>query len=521
MEALLAGPLGAVIVGAIVLVISLIILIITVQNLIVIVPPNAAAVITGRRRAISDGSTVGYRSVIGGRTLRVPIVETVDYLPLETVKLEVTVRNAFSRGGIPLNVDAVANVKIASEPESVFNNAVERLLGKTEVEIMALAQETLMGNLRGVLATLTPEEVNEDRLTFAQRLTEEAMDDLSQLGFQLDVLKIQNVSDEVGYLEAIGRAQTAEILKQAKVAEAERDAETRQRQADARRQAEIAEAQAEAEIEEIKAAAKMRAEVAEAERESETREKQAAARRQAEIAEADATAAVKEQQAEAHRRAEVAEAHADVQIAEARNQLRVRQAELDREGETVEKVARVEAQRAEVEAQRVLEERRVEMTRERLRAEVVEPAEAQEQAALAEARAQAAPILERGRANAEVLQLLYEQLRAGGDQAFAALVMEKMPDLFAQAVDAVKGIQIDRLTVADSSGEAMGQAAAARVNAAMAVLENVSTSFGIDLEQVLRRATGENGSTPGEPGERALLSGSRSVPEAGSTSEAE
>lgn len=497
MEALLNGPLGAAIVGAIALVMVLIVLIATVQHLIVIVPPNLAAVITGRKRSVADGSTVGYRSVIGGRTLRVPIIESVDYLPLETVKLEVNVRNAFSRGGIPLNVDAVANVKIASEPESVFNNAVERLLGKSETELMALAQETLMGNLRGVLAQLTPEEVNEDRLTFAQRLTEEAADDLSQLGFQLDVLKIQNVADDVGYLDAIGRAQTAEIHKQAEVAEAERAAETRQRQAEARRQAEITEAQATADIEEIKASAKMRAQVAEAEREAETRQRQAEARRQAEIAEADATASVREQEADAKKRAEVAQAGANVEIAEAENRLRVRQAELDQLGDTAEKVARVQARQAEVEAQKILEERRVEMTRQRLRAEVVEPAEAQEQAAHAEARAQAAPILERGKANAEVLHLLYEQLKTGGDQAFAALVMEKMPELFETAVNAVEGINIERLTVSDSGGDGMGQAASAKVNAAMAVLENVSSSFGIDLAEVLRKASGQNGAMDG------------------------
>lgn len=494
MEQLMDGPLGAAVIVAAALVIVVLLLVTTVKNLIVIVPPNLAAVITGRRRAITDGSTVGYRSVIGGRTLRVPIIEKVDFLPLETVKMEVNVRNAFSKGGIPLNVDAVANVKIASEPETVFNNAVERLLGKSEAELMQLAQETLMGNLRGVLATLTPEEVNEDRLTFAQRLTEEAADDLSQLGFRLDVLKIQNVSDEVGYLEAIGRAQTAEILKQAQVAEAEREAETRQRQAEARRKAEIAEADAEAAIMEQKAEAQKRAQVASAEREAETRQKQAEARRAAEIVEADAEAAVREQQAEARRRADVASAKANVSIAEAQNALRVRQAELDREAETAEKVAGVEARRAEVEAQKVLEQRRVEMTRERLRAEVVEPAEAAEKAAQAQARAEAAPILERGKANVEVLELLYQQLQSGGPQAFAAMVMEKMPQLFSTAVEAVKGIEIDRLTVTDSSGDAMGQAAASRVNAAMAVLENVSSSFGVDLQQVLKRAAGQDDS---------------------------
>ena len=493
MQELLTGPLGAAAVVAIALVVVVVILVATISNLIVIVPPNLAAVITGRRRAITDGSTVGYRSVIGGRTLRVPIVEKVDFLPLETVKMEVNVRNAFSKGGIPLNVDAVANVKIASEPETVFNNAVERLLGKSEAELMTLAQETLMGNLRGVLAKLTPEEVNEDRLTFAQRLTEEAADDLSQLGFQLDVLKIQNVSDEVGYLDAIGRAQTAEILKQAEVAEAEREAETRLRQADARRKAEIAEAEAEASIQEQKAEAQKRSQVAAAEREAETRQKQAEARRAAEIVEADAEAAVREQQADARKRAEVAAAKANVTIAEAENELRVRQADLDREAETAEKVASVEARRAEVEAQKVLEQRRVEMTRERLRAEVVEPAEAAEQAAQAEARAAAAPILERGKANVEVLELLYQQLKTGGSEAFAVMVMEKMPELFSTAVDAVKGIEIDRLTVTDSNGDAMGQAASSKVNAAMAVLENVSSSFGVDLTSVLQRAARQDG----------------------------
>ena len=179
--------------------------IITIKNLIVIVPPNRAAVITGRNRMLTDGQAVGYRSISGGRTLRIPIIETVQHMNLETIPIEVSVNNAFSKGNIPLSVEAIANVKIASEPEWVFNNSVERLLGKTEEEVRELAQDTLTGNLRGVLATLTPEAVNEDRLGFAKALAEDAGEDLASLGFHLDVLKIQNVSDERGYLDAIGR----------------------------------------------------------------------------------------------------------------------------------------------------------------------------------------------------------------------------------------------------------------------------------------------------------------------------
>ncbi|NIP77822.1 MAG: hypothetical protein GWM90_00910, partial [Gemmatimonadetes bacterium] len=200
----------------------------TVRALIVIVPPNRAAVITGRTRLLTDGEQVGYRSVIGNRTLRVPIIETVQHMNLETFPIEISVTNAFSKGNIPLNVEAIANVKIASEPEAVFNNAVERLLGKTEDEIRALAKDTLMGNLRGVLATLTPEEVNEDRLGFAKALAEDAGEDLAALGFHLDVLKIQNVSDERGYLEAIGRKKAAEAVRDAEIAEADAQADTRE-----------------------------------------------------------------------------------------------------------------------------------------------------------------------------------------------------------------------------------------------------------------------------------------------------
>jgi flotillin len=256
--------------AGIVVLVAILVAIWTVKTLIIIVPPNEAAVITGRKRTMGE-RTIGYRTVIGGRTIRIPIIERVHYLSLETIPLEVQVTNAFSKGNIPLSVQAVANVKIASEPETDFNNAVERVLGKTAKEIEALAKETLMGNLRGVLATLTPEEVNEDRLAFAQNLVAEAEEDLKKLGFQLDVLKIQNVSDDVGYLDAIGRKKTAVVKKEAEVAEAENEAETRRRQAEYRQEAETAEAQANITIAE--AQNRLRVRQAELDREAETAEK--------------------------------------------------------------------------------------------------------------------------------------------------------------------------------------------------------------------------------------------------------
>ncbi len=218
-----------------------------VKSLIIICPPNRVAVISGKTRQLPDGRTVGYRTVRGGRTLRIPLLEQVSWMDLNNIPLEVGVLNAYSKGAIPLNVQGIANVKVSSN-ESLLSNSVERFLNVPHQSIAQIAKETLEANLRGVLATLTPEEVNEDRLKFSQFLIEEADDDIKTLGLELDVLKIQNVTDEVGYLDSVGRLRTAEVLKSARVAEAQRQAEAEQAEAESRQKAEIAQAQAEREI---------------------------------------------------------------------------------------------------------------------------------------------------------------------------------------------------------------------------------------------------------------------------------
>lgn len=194
--------------------------------------PNEVLIFSGRARALPDGSTVGYRIIRGGRGFRIPLLEEVDRLQLNTIPIDLTVTNAYSKGGIPLTVRAIANVKVASN-DAELANAVERLLGKGLGEIQTIAKETLEGNLRGVLASLTPEEVNEDRLKFAKELLGEADNDLSALGLQLDTLKIQSVEDDRGYLDAIGRQQTAHILSAAEIAEAEKNEQARLAQAKA------------------------------------------------------------------------------------------------------------------------------------------------------------------------------------------------------------------------------------------------------------------------------------------------
>ncbi|RLB49128.1 MAG: flotillin family protein [Deltaproteobacteria bacterium] len=200
-----------------------------IKSLIHICQPNEVLVFSGSTHRV-DGKTVGYRMVQGGRGLRIPLLEKVDRLDLTNMIIDVRVSGAYSKGGIPLNVNAVANVKISSS-EPTIGNAIERFLGKPQHLVEQVAKETLEGNLRGVLATLTPEEVNQDRVKFAQSLLHEADHDLKKLGLTLDTLKIQHVSDDKGYLDSIGRKQTAELQTRSRIAEAENQALSLERDA--------------------------------------------------------------------------------------------------------------------------------------------------------------------------------------------------------------------------------------------------------------------------------------------------
>lgn len=429
---------SGVIIGLVILV-GLVVAVSAIKSLVIVVPPNRAAVISGLRKRTAEGGRRGYRSIIGGMTFRIPVIEKVDYVSLETITLELKVSNAYSKGVIPLTVDAVADVKIASEPEHVFHNAVERLLGKTESEVAQLARDTLTGSLRGVVSQLTPEEVNEDRIRFAEEVNADASNDLEALGFKLDVLKIQNVNDDKGYLDAIGRERTAIAIKNAETAEAENQAESREAQELSRQ------------------------------------------------------------------RQEVAEANANIEIAEADARYRVRQAELNEESETAEKTAKVKAEQAEVEAQRELERSRVEREEESYRADVVVPARAEREAAEEQAKAEAAPIRERGKAQAEALELVIAQVRKGDATGVRVFTLEKLVEMLPTAIEAVDGIDIDRLVVVDSdrNGEGVRRAATSRMDAAFGSIEHLLAALGSDPEKLLRRLIedpDDDAPSPVEPG---------------------
>jgi flotillin len=205
--------------------------------------PNEILILSGRKHRTSDGQEVGYRVIFGGRAIVIPILETVKRMDLTTMPVPVEIKNAYAKGGTPINIQAIANVKISSDV-NVVGNAIERFLDRDRKEILRVARETLEGNLRGVVATLTPEQVNEDRLQFAERILHDVSKDLSKLGLHLDTLKIQSVSDDMDYLKSIGRSRIAQIIRDAEIAEATATGEAERTEAKYQQQAEVAKTQA-------------------------------------------------------------------------------------------------------------------------------------------------------------------------------------------------------------------------------------------------------------------------------------
>lgn len=386
-----------------------------IKNLYHICQPNEVLIFAGTRQRTGD-RTVGYRLVKGGSSIRTPLLEKVMRMNLTNMIIELKVSNAYSKGGIPLHVEGVANIKIAGE-EPTIHNAIEKLLGKPRKEIEKIAKEILEGNLRGVLASLTPEQVNEDKIAFAKSLLEEAEEDLQTLGLVLDTLQIQNISDDVRYLDSIGRKQQADLQRDARIAEAEAKAES---------------AVQTAENEKITALRRLERDIGIASAVAEQKTQDALTKRAALIAEAEAEIA-----------AELARIQADVPV----------------------------------------QEERIKQVIEQLKADVIAPAEAECERAIAQAKGNAASLIEAGKAQVEGTQRLAESWIAAGDNAQSIFLLQKLEGLLKTLSATVPPVAVDTVTVIDGrSGNLATQAAA--------FLSELKQAAGVDLARALNSPNG-------------------------------
>jgi len=438
------------------------------------VSPNQAAVISGRRRRLTDGSTVGYRQVRGGATLVVPFLEKVEYLDLNVITVPLATSRAYTSQGVPVSVKAVANVKIKGDDESL-RAAAERFLGMPQDQFHGLIFQTLEGHLRAILGTLTVEEINNDRQSFAQKLTSEAAGDLEKMGIGLDALTIQEISDEEGYLDALGKRRTAEVKRDAEIgqAEANRDSKikaslalqegekvrlnTEALIAQSNRETEIQKAQVQAEIEKERAKSMQAGPLADAIAKQEVvaeevRIEKIRTQEQIAVQEQEVLRMEKEleativKQAEAQRRAAVllaqGQQEAAILAAEGRKQAQIAQAEA--EAQTLQKEGQGRATAIEAEGRAEAE---------KIRALGLAEAEKLQANGLAQAKATEA----QGLAEAAAIKEKAAAWREFNESARLQTILEKLPSIIEASAPVFRAVaeplgKIDKIVMIDNGG---------------------------------------------------------------------
>jgi len=430
---LAASSLGATLILGFLLLFVVIVVLTIIARLIVVGNPSEMLIISGRRQR--DG--VGYRVVIGGRTLVIPLIEHVARLSLRNMQVQLEVK-AQAGGGtmVPVIVTGVANVKISSDPVE-RTNAIERFLGQPPEQLQRVAKETLEGGLRAVIGKMTPEEIVGDREKFVATVMREVAEDFRRLGLLIDSVVIQNVHDEEEYLVSIARKARAEVLASARKAEAERAAEAVTKEAEANAAARKAKADRDAEAKLIEAAARQKAE-------------------QARLA-------------------------ADKAVAEAENMLRIRKAELAREAA----LAEAEQQKAEAQAEQA-----------RLAATEVAKAIAARDVARARAEGDAAKLYEEGKARAAAIEMIGAAIQKNPD-ALKVMLVEMLPNVVQELAKAVQNVELGSVTVIDSgNGQALAGAALGRAKLLSESLATLESVLGIDLRQLSQTIAKNVGGTP-------------------------
>ena len=454
------------------------------------VPPSTVAIFYGRKHRILDDkgnkTIVGFRVVRGGAALRVPMLEQVAYLSLNIISIPLRIQRAYTKEGVAVTVEAVANVKIAGDDVSL-RGASERFLGMTSEQIKGVIFQTLEGHLRAILGTLTVEEINADRQAFAQKMTDEAAVDLKKMGVNIDILTIQQISDEMGYLDALGKKRTAEVKRDAIIgeAQAQRDATIKSAMADQEGKTKRYEA-------DVAIAQSLRdKDSRQAEFDAAVKSKQAEAEQSGPLATAIARQKVTEQetridqvrkqqevlvqQQEAARREQELQATV-VKPAEAERQAAILRAE----GEKQATVIRAEATQKELEFEGAGEASKIER---------IGRAEAAKVLAVGEAEAEV--IKKKLLAEAEGLQKKAEAWKNFNEAAVINMLVEKMPEL-AQAF-ATQLAGIDKINIIEmGNGSASGGVAKvmSTVGGGMtAMLSMLKDQFGIDIAQLMQAKT--------------------------------
>ncbi|MCA9040848.1 MAG: hypothetical protein KDA65_10910 [Planctomycetaceae bacterium] len=430
-------------------------------------PSNRILVIYGRS---SSGSVA--KCIHGGGRMVWPIVEDYEYLSLEPIQIEVPLRDALSIENIRVNVPSVFTVAISIEPE-IMHNAAIRLLGLDTPQIKKQAEDIIFGQLRQVIASMNIEDINRDRDKFLQAIQSSVEPELRKIGLVLINVNITDITDESGYIEAIGRKAASEAVQKARgdVAEQEKLGEVRVAEAERDKQVSVADAN---KIQEIGIRAAFREKsvrIAELDKEQQIGEQRAAFEREAQVADAEREKRISVAEFEAA--AIKGETESQAKVADAQAQLMVKKSAAYELGETRKKEAeaavleaqnRAMAKAALAEAEKVEAERRAELEApaKAEKARIIVAAQAEAEKRRLEAEGEASAIFARLEAEAkgqyEILARKGEGLReiisacGGADEAFKLLMLEHFDNLVEASAKAISNIKFDKVVVWENGG---------------------------------------------------------------------
>jgi flotillin len=437
-------------------------------------PSNQILVIFGK---VSGGQSA--KCIHGGGSFVIPLLQDFTYLSLEPITIEIDLRSALSKKNIRVNVPSTFTVGISTKP-NIMTNAAERLLGLSISEVSGQAQDIILGQMRLVIATLAIEEINQDREKFLDLVNTNVNVELNKIGLDVINVNIRDITDESGYIEAIGKRAAAEAINRARVEVAEQEKEGAIGEATAIREKEVQVADQAS----LSASGQKQAErdqrIAVSKYEAEGITGEAAAKREQEVAQAKERAKTEQGRAEAQKEQRIFIAAQEAESVKGENtskaniadydaNLNEKQAEAKRRGE----VALAMAQRDVLEAQKLEEVARLEKTElaqeeiNKRKIEIEAEAEAEKQRRIA--RGEADAILARFKAEAEGVRKVldakaegYKNLinSVGDDKGLAPtlLLVEQLPGLVEQQVKAIQNLKIDKVTVWDGGAGKEGGA---------------------------------------------------------------
>ncbi len=435
-------------------------------------PSNRILVVYGK-----VGGSKASKCLHGGGTFVVPLVQDYAYLSLEPIVIEIPLEGALSLNNIRVNVPSTFTVGVATDPV-LMNNAAERLLMLTTQQVRDQAQDIILGQLRLVIATLSIEEINKDREKFMGLINENVAQEVNKIGLELINVNIRDITDESGYIQAIGQRAAAEAINRAKVevAQQDRDGATGEAIAVRERTVSVAREQASGVEGEKQAEQKQRIAVAALEAEAITGEAQSRRDQEIALAEREAETVAARKHAEQQQRIKVASAEAQAvtgentsreSIAESTAKLREVEAEAQRRAQVAAANSREQALRAEREEELARLAKEVLAPQEIQKQQIEIAAEAEAEKTRREARGEADATLAKYQAEAEGIRQVLEAKAEGYRQLMEAaannpqvaptlLLIEQLPKLVAEQVKAISNLKIDKITVWDS-GKAGGQ----------------------------------------------------------------